>query len=123
MLAATFKDTYAVSFCSPGDRLYAGRIGLPFCDDFERIVHIGASSDPIFTGKCNGFSSMCYIAGYAMDSKCHSGIVCTFKGSPFQSIATHTMGYMLSYVLNDNEAKGFCRTETSCRDCEDWQFY
>ena len=99
LTALTF-DTIAVTFEAPGEALYAKRIGLnptpaslsKICKrkkpDIELgfiiiyIVHVGNDRDPIFLGTCNGVLSSCYLGGYAMESVCHLGNVCTFKVLP-----------------------------------------
>ncbi|GBC35993.2 autophagy associated lipase Atg15 [Rhizophagus irregularis DAOM 181602=DAOM 197198] len=72
----------AVAFESPGDRLPARRLHLPHPPALPaekmNIWHLGHTADPIFMGVCNGIRSSCYVGGYAMESKCHVGVTCSF---------------------------------------------
>ena len=63
------------TFESPAQRLTLHRLGLLFP---APVFNFGNSADPIFTGECIGKSSSCYIFGYAMETKCHSGFVCEY---------------------------------------------
>ncbi|RKP16563.1 alpha/beta-hydrolase, partial [Rozella allomycis CSF55] len=65
LLSLTF-DIPAITFNSPGERLFAERLGLGQNPNIQ-IYHYGTESDPIFTGKCRGITSSCYIGGYAME--------------------------------------------------------
>ncbi|KAJ3129144.1 putative lipase atg15 [Nowakowskiella sp. JEL0407] len=93
------------AFCyeTPGDLMYASRIGLlpelppigtksnkfpkilgnesaDYSDYLEMlpIFHFGHTADPIFLGVCNGAGSSCWYGGFSMDSKCHAGKVCVY---------------------------------------------
>ncbi|KAI9179975.1 putative lipase atg15 [Blastocladiella emersonii ATCC 22665] len=81
LLATTYR-TAAVTFEAPGERLFAERLGLIglFAEDTAHlpIYHFGHNADPIFIGRCRGPRSSCYFAGYAMETKCHLGRVCTY---------------------------------------------
>ena len=85
-LAAVKTCNYAVGFSSPGEQLFANRIGLVHdCDDDgtpddgndhkRTIFHFGYYKDPIFVGNCGW---LCSVAGYRMDSLCHHGNECTY---------------------------------------------
>jgi lipase ATG15 len=75
----------AFAFESPGDLLYASRLGLlptgpsvdldAFLESLD-IYHFGNVNDPIFLGECYGLSSSCYWMDYALESKCHIGKEC-----------------------------------------------
>ena len=79
LTAMTF-DTVALTIEAPGEALYAKRIGLqPSKQSLAKIFHLGNDLDPIFLGKCNGIFSSCYLGGYAMETACHLGNVCTLK--------------------------------------------
>jgi lipase ATG15 len=72
-----------ICFESPGEKLYAQRMGfLPTAqpDEPEKyaasdlpIFHIFNDADPVPYGKCTGPLSTCYLAGYALESACHLG--------------------------------------------------
>ncbi|KAI0216731.1 putative lipase atg15, partial [Massospora cicadina] len=42
------------------------------------FFHYGHNADPLFLGTCNGRMSLCYLAGYGMDSQCHTSTTCIF---------------------------------------------
>ncbi|RIA95740.1 Alpha/Beta hydrolase protein [Glomus cerebriforme] len=71
-----------VAYEAPGDRMAANRLHLPHYPALPsrdmNIWHFGHTADPIFMGVCNGLRSTCYIGGYAMESKCHIGVSCSF---------------------------------------------
>ncbi len=52
-LAASTFEASAVTFNAPGEKLYALRLGLDL-KKAHSVFHFGVSSDPIFTGRCNG---------------------------------------------------------------------
>lgn len=75
--------------------------------------------------------SLCYLGGYGMDSKCHTGLKCTFdtkegKGwSP--SLIHHRLPNVINNILEDwadgsDETKLNCSYEEDCQDCEAWKF-
>ncbi|KAG9118589.1 putative lipase atg15 [Ceratobasidium sp. 392] len=39
----------------------------------QHITHVYNTADPIAMGVCNGPASLCYIGGYALETKCHLG--------------------------------------------------
>ncbi|KAI0216732.1 putative lipase atg15 [Massospora cicadina] len=124
--------TPAFSFEAPGDRLYAERLGLGLSgvDRQPHIFHFGHNADPIFMGTCNGKLSLCYIGGYAMDSRCHTATECTFDAVGSlgwsQSILHHRSSQSLRLYQRwaddtiDIEVK--CSKTQDCVDCSDWKF-
>ncbi|KAJ3089382.1 putative lipase atg15, partial [Physocladia obscura] len=42
------------------------------------IYHIGNLKDPIYMGECVTSGNLCWIVGYALESKCHSGKKCLY---------------------------------------------
>ncbi|GAA6004764.1 triglyceride lipase ATG15 [Rhodotorula paludigena] len=96
-IAAMLSRTYGVpsiSFESPGDLLPARRLHLPLPPanhsrnathpsggdksparslDDELTTHVFHTADPIANGQCRGTISTCGIAGFALESKCHTG--------------------------------------------------
>jgi lipase ATG15 len=132
-LVATTLNIPSVSFEAPGDGLFAQhinlvpKIGTPEylkAQQASNVYHIGNSNDPIFFGKCNGYSSSCYLAGYSIQTKCHLGKTCIFNvTNGFRSIDKHRMSYMMFDVLNPWESPApeclvqTC-TETTCKFSE-----
>jgi lipase ATG15 len=126
-----------VTFEAPGEALPAVRLGLPAPPGYqagfgdEEIStggwHFGHTADPIFMGTCNTFSSVCTIAGYAMQSRCHTGLTCIYDTvGDFgwrSSSTTHKIVSVIKDVLlkYDNPAK--CEAMVNCTDCFNWEFY
>lgn len=77
MLSLTY-GVPSVSFESPGDLLPSRRLHLPLPPGLSysssRITtHVYHTADPIAMGVCNGALSTCAVAGFALESRCHSG--------------------------------------------------
>ncbi|RIB20486.1 Alpha/Beta hydrolase protein [Gigaspora rosea] len=145
-IASLIALTYnlpAVVFQTPGELLYAKRIGLipPYNSESElfdyleglQIYHFGHNADPVFIGTCNGRASTCYHGGFAMETKCHIGNTCTYdtraKLGWKPSIWKHAMLPFMDEVINqwpkitngkENLAK--CEVERECHDCKGWSF-
>ena len=136
-LSSLVARTYGIvgfSFESPGDLLASQRLHLPlpYDPDFDLIWHVGNTADPIYMGTCNGASSTCNLAGYAMESRCHSGweisydTVSELKWSV--DIRKHRIKTVISDVLEKMEVpkpvyigngKG---VENPCIECFDWNY-
>lgn len=116
-------DLPVFTFEAPGGKLFTVKMGIKL-KNVNMIYQYGMSDDPIFMGKCNGFISVCNIAGYIMDSKCHVGNVCIFVNSlVFQDVDSknilhHKMKYIIKY-LEENELPE-CFIQSDCEDCEGW---
>lgn len=136
LLAMSFPGTAAIAFSAPGERLFAERLGLIPTrtknneKELEKLMgelpifHIYNTADPIPYGKCSGMWSLCYIAGYAMESKCHLGQVCEYslgQGKAYD-IQKHKLTYMIDKVLEGNDLLPKCRIESNCIDCKGWEF-
>jgi lipase ATG15 len=142
-----------ITFEAPGDLLFASRIGLlphlpppkdgdttpPDYSDFLAslpIYHFGNSGDPIFLGSCTGTTSSCYWGGYAMESKCHVGKVCTYNldsqlpltfqssSPPVNASATDIRNHGIIKVIDvvKNMPVPDCQVQTHCVDCPEWTF-
>ncbi|WWC87804.1 uncharacterized protein L201_002696 [Kwoniella dendrophila CBS 6074] len=99
----------AVTFEAPGDKQAASRLHLPLPpgmpEDKTGITHIYHTADPIPNGACNGAYSGCYAAGFALESKCHTGQTIlydtvTVKGWSVD-IRTHRITDIIDKVLAD----------------------
>jgi putative lipase involved disintegration of autophagic bodies len=88
LLALTFGIP-SVSFESPGDLLPARRLHLPLPPGLQwedtGVVHVYNTADPIAMGTCNGAVSFCAVAGFALESRCHSGKAVVFGELPMSS--------------------------------------
>ncbi|GAA5976175.1 hypothetical protein JCM10908_005407 [Rhodotorula pacifica] len=130
-LAAMLSRTYGVpsiSFEAPGDLLPARRLHLPLPPpragndsalltsdkqrslDEELTTHVFHNADPIPMGVCSTSSiSMCGIAGFALESKCHTGkkIVYDTVGKLGWSVdvRTHSIRVIVDNLLKDDWGK------------------
>lgn len=119
-----YNSIPAVTFESPPALLFAKRISKEGDDVQLRqfpIWNYGLSSDPIFTGKCNGIASSCYHAGYAMESTCHIGKVCTIVTNDRSDIRNHRIDSVINefYVRN---TLPLCELPKNCTDCQNYSF-
>ncbi|KAI8048415.1 alpha beta-hydrolase [Syncephalis plumigaleata] len=117
-----------VTFEAPGDQLPARRLHLPMppAIDYRKlpIWHFGHTADPIFMGVCTGAGSSCYYAGYAMESKCHSGRSCVYdvtaKWGWKSDIRTHRITDVIEEVIKKWDDVPVCEPEEGCIDCGLW---
>ncbi|TYJ59186.1 hypothetical protein B9479_000175 [Cryptococcus floricola] len=98
-----------VTYEAPGDLLPASRLHLPLPPglpaDLTGITHVYHTADPVPMGVCNGGYSGCYAAGFALESKCHTGETILYdtvqeKGWSVD-IRTHRIGEVIDKVLKD----------------------
>ena len=113
-----------ITFESPGEKYYFDLINLDY-SNAKNIYHYGHNADIIFTGKCNGINSYCYIGGYIIRTKCHIGKTCMYdavnKLKLSESLWNHRLRIIIDKIiphwLNDPP---ICEEQTNCIDCEDW---
>ena len=111
-LAAMLSHTFGVpsiSFESPGDLLPSRRLHLPLppafssYSDTNLTTHVYHTADPIAMGVCNGALSTCAVAGFALESRCHSGksIVYDTVGQLGWAVdvRTHSIRSVIEYLL------------------------
>ncbi|KIR28031.1 lipase [Cryptococcus deuterogattii LA55] len=99
----------AVTYESPGELLPASRLHLPLPPgmpaNMTGITHVYHTADPIAMGVCNGAYSACYAAGFAMESKCHTGetiLYDTVKVKRWSvDLRTHRIEDVIDRVLAD----------------------
>ncbi|KAL8286351.1 hypothetical protein RQP46_004368 [Phenoliferia psychrophenolica] len=113
-LAALLSLTYGVpsiSFEAPGELLPARRLHLPLPPGHSYstnmlTTHVYHTADPIAMGVCNGATSTCSIAGFALETKCHSGrsIIYDTVGRLGWSvdIRTHGIRNVIQYLFVDD---------------------
>ncbi|KAI9294279.1 alpha/beta-hydrolase [Neoconidiobolus thromboides FSU 785] len=131
-LVALKYDQIAVTFEAPPDRLYARRLGLELNKTQKpAIFHFGNNADPLFLGTCNGALSLCYIAGYGMDSKCHTATKCVFDTKKdlgwSETLLHHTIAGVIDNILvqwmnNTKPLNVNCFSKSNCTDCTKWDF-
>jgi lipase ATG15 len=118
----------AVTFESPGEKHYIDLLGVKYTlEDFRRIYHFGHNADIIFTGKCNGRFSWCYLGGYILETRCHIGYVCEYdsikKLGIDESIFTHKIKYVRQNIIPFwNGTLPVCKLTPSCKECENWTY-
>ncbi|KAK9239709.1 Alpha/Beta hydrolase protein [Lipomyces kononenkoae] len=130
-LCSLVAQTYgvpAVLFGAPGEKLAASRLHLPswLHPHSERYIwHFGNTADPVFMGTCNGPLSVCAIAGYAMESQCHSGLECIYdtvaEKDYEMSIFYHQIAKMIE-IVEEYDVPAACSQPMSCQDCYLWNF-
>ena len=133
-LAALVGRTFGlpvVTFEAPGELLAAKRLHLPFPPGLpqylDTVWHFGHTADPIFLGTCNGASSSCSIAGYAMETSCHSGQVCIYdvvkdKGWHVNML-NHRIHTVIDQILTEYNKTAECVVPEPCVDCYNWNFW
>lgn len=132
-LASLLGRTYGlpvVAFEAPGEMLASKRLHLPQAPGIpkhlEHIWHIGNTADPIFMGVCNGASSSCSVAGYAMETTCHTGQICVYDVVTDKGWHVNMLNHRIHTVIDEiilayNET-ALCVEQPPCRDCFNWRF-
>ncbi|KAI8149122.1 Alpha/Beta hydrolase protein [Fennellomyces sp. T-0311] len=131
MVGATF-GVPTVTFESPGDQLASSRLHLPHPPGAGRmpIWHFGHTADPIFVGVCTGPWSSCWYGGFAIETRCHTGQVCSWDTVNEHGwrvdIRSHRIGDVIENILKrpDEFPMPDCRPEPDeCKDCGLWHYY
>ncbi|KAF2153727.1 alpha/beta-hydrolase [Myriangium duriaei CBS 260.36] len=126
-----------VTFEAFPDALAAGRLGLPTPPGYHigrhqdrkntGVYHFGHTADPVFMGTCNAASSSCTLAGYAFQSQCHTGSVCTYDTVGDlgwrPGIGTHRITSVVRDVIKKYDDVPGCEVDDDCVDCFNWKFY
>ncbi|KAL1986864.1 hypothetical protein VTN96DRAFT_5517 [Rasamsonia emersonii] len=126
-----------VTFEAVPEALPAGRLGLPAppghdprrpqTRKYTGAYHFGHTADPVFMGTCNGASSVCTWGGYAMESACHTGLMCVYDTVEDKGwrvgIGTHRIKSVITDVLEAYDTVPACAPEEECYDCELWKFF
>jgi lipase ATG15 len=132
--------TYGIpvlTFEAPGDAMAASRLGLPTPPGYGLGFHqqramtggyqFGHTADPIFMGTCNTISSVCSIAGYAMQSVCHTGLTCSYDTVVDfgwrSGVGNHRIKVVLKDVLEKYDFPAECKPMTNCTDCFNWEYF
>ncbi|GAB7324057.1 hypothetical protein MBLNU13_g07449t1 [Cladosporium sp. NU13] len=119
------------------DAMAAARLGLPTPPGYRigshqsrpstGIHHYGHTADPIFMGTCNAATSLCTLAGYALQSQCHTGRTCiydTVGDLGWRSgIGTHRIVNVIKDVLEKYDTVPKCEEDVECQDCFNWKFF
>lgn len=119
-----------VAFEAPGELLATKRLHLPQAPGIplhlEHIWHVGNTADPIFMGVCNGASSLCSLAGYAMETACHTGQLCVYDVVTDLGWHVNLLNHRIHTVIDDiilayNDT-ATCVEQPPCRDCFNWRY-
>lgn len=132
-LAALLGRTYGlpvVAFEAPGELLAAKRLHLPHAPGVpvwrDHIWHFGHTADPVYMGVCNGAGSSCWIAGYAMETQCHSGLECVYDVVTdlgwHVSLVNHRIHVVIDDVIQQYNDTPKCQVPPPCKDCYNWKF-
>lgn len=126
-----------VTFEAIPEALPAARLGLPSPPGHDSRLpqtrkhtgafHFGHTADPVYMGSCNGINSICTWGGYAMESACHTGQMCTYDTVADKGwrvgIGTHKIKNVISDVLEVYNDVPTCEAEEECFDCVLWHFF
>ena len=126
-----------VTFEAIPDALPAARLGLPIPPGYDPrfpqtrqhtgSFHFGHTADPIYMGTCNGINSICTWGGYALESACHTGQMCTYDTVADKGwrvgLGTHKIKSVISDVLEVYDDVPPCVPEEECYDCVLWKFF
>ena len=125
-----------VTFEAVPQALAAKRLGLPTPPGYQSAVHarqnagvwnFGHTADPVYMGTCNAASSVCTIAGYALQSVCHVGQRCEYNTvEEWQwrmSMTTHGIRGCIRDVYRAWEGVPSCEPDEECVDCFNWKRY
>lgn len=130
LMGVSIRNTAAITFSSPGPLRYARNLGLHedslASDSWKYPVwNFGHSSDPIYTGTCNGLVTSCYLSGYAMETECRHGLDCEYKiKSWLPDLSTHRADWFIDEVLANPEKYPLpiCVYNSGCEDCKAWNY-
>ncbi|KAL7266735.1 putative lipase atg15 [Rhizina undulata] len=134
-ISSLLGQTYGlpvVTFEAPGDAMAAERLGLPSPHGEAKqspeigVFHFGHTADPIYMGTCNGPTSVCSIGGYAMESRCHTGMECVYDVVSDRGwrmgLGYHRIQTVIKDVIEKYEEVPVCSYEPGCMDCFNWNF-
>ncbi|CAM0137634.1 unnamed protein product [Umbelopsis sp. WA50703] len=131
LLSLTFGNP-AVTFQAPGDRMAAQRLHLPPRGRPEwryPIWHFGNTADPIYEGVCTGPSSVCWLGGFSIETRCHVGRTCVWdtvgQNGWRVDIQAHRISVVIDDILMKDESEypmPECEFERDCVDCPLWNF-
>ncbi|KAF8842632.1 alpha/beta-hydrolase [Paxillus ammoniavirescens] len=140
-LIGTTFGAPVVAFEAPAEKLAATRLHLPSPPSTQHITHVIHTADPIAMGICNGVTSSCAIAGYAMETRCHLGKVVLYdtvtKLGWSVDVRTHSIANLVERLLSlelewgDELPEGddgmrlavpVAKEEIDCVDCFNWEY-
>ncbi|KAF7358934.1 putative lipase ATG15 [Mycena sanguinolenta] len=119
-----------VAFEVPGEKLAASAFAS--APSTQHITHVYHTADPMAMGTCNGITSLCYVAGFAVETRCHLGQrilydTVTHRGWSVES-RHHSMKFLLDNLFNEDwDAEAGVEVpavdvEEDCVECYNWEF-
>ncbi|KAL0568985.1 putative lipase atg15 [Marasmius crinis-equi] len=119
-----------VTFQAPGEAMAARRLHLPSPPSTHHVTHVINNADPIAMGVCNGVTSSCASAGYAMESRCHLGKTILYNTVErlgwSTSVTNHPIKVVIEKVLSDEgwEVPEAVEEDEDCEatECLAWKF-
>ncbi|TIC03918.1 alpha/beta-hydrolase [Wallemia mellicola] len=101
MLGLTF-GVPSVTFEAPGDRLPSQRLHLPQPPaELSGVYHVYHTADPVAEGTCNGMLSPCNAAGFAMETRCHTGLSIVYDTVSKFGWAVDLRHHRIATVINE----------------------
>lgn len=105
LIGATFGAP-VVAFESPGEKLAAQRLHLPAPPELLHITHVYNTADPIPMGACTGRASICYQAGYALETRCHLGTTIVYDTIGLlhwsSGVRAHLIDTVIQQILDED---------------------
>lgn len=133
LIALTFGHP-VLTFESIPQALAISRLALPVPPGYSSaseardnigIWNFGHTADPVYMGTCNGATSLCAFAGYALESTCHAGLRCAYdvvKDFGWSvSLSTHGIRPSIRNVYKKYDQVPTCVADTECVDCYNWK--
>ncbi|KAF7862744.1 hypothetical protein EAF04_007616 [Stromatinia cepivora] len=133
LVALTFGHP-VLTFESVPQALAISRLALPTPPGYNSaseardnvgIWNFGHTADPVYMGTCNGATSLCAFAGYALESTCHAGLRCVYDVvADFGwsvSLSTHGIRASIRNVYKKYDKAPTCVADTECVDCFNWK--
>lgn len=129
--------TPVVTFEAPGEAMAASRLRLPVPPKYHlgsssseakmATFHFGHTADPLFMGTCNDPKWGCALAGYAMESQCHTGMTCIYDTVKDKGWGLHLINHgiktVVHQVIDGYNETAECKPAEECFDCPLWDFY
>lgn len=133
LIALTFGHP-VLTFESIPQALAISRLALPTPPGYTSasearnsvgIWNFGHTADPVYMGTCNGATSLCAFAGYALESTCHAGLRCVYDVVTDLgwgvSLSTHGIRPSIRNVYKKYDKVPTCVADTECVDCFNWK--
>ncbi|KAI9820288.1 MAG: putative lipase atg15 [Pycnora praestabilis] len=126
-----------ITYEAPPEALAVARLGLPAPPEshssapqtrkYTGAYHIGHTADPIYMGVCNGATSGCSIAGFAMETVCHTGQTCQYKTVEDKGwrrgVLLHRIKSVIDEVIMAYDTVPECKPDIGCVDCFNWKYF